>query len=358
MATVTVEIQTPAAVAPGGGGGSGRVWLRYALRRLLLFFAVLWVAASLNFFLPRLVSGKDPVRSRLGSVAATGGSTTGIEEVVAAYQAKFGLNDPLWLQYLRYLQDVASFDFGYSLANYPARVSDLIGAALPWTIVLLFSSTILAFVLGTLSGALLGWQRRPGWLDYLFMPFLTLSAIPYYLLGLVLIYFFAFRSHAFPLTGGYDAGTEPGWNLGFALDAMHHSLLPALSIVLAQIGFWSLGMRGMMVMIEGEDYMTYAEARGLPPRTIFLRYGIRNALLPQTTSLALSLGTIVSQAVLVEVVFGYPGIGTLLYRAVTGFDYFLIYGIVLLVVLIIALTTLILDIVYPLIDPRIAYQRR
>ena len=114
----------------------------------------------------------------------------------------------------------------------------------------------------------------------------------------------------------------------------------------------------MMVMIEGEDYMTYAEARGLEPRTIFLRYGIRNALLPQTTSLALSLGTIVSQAVLVEVVFGYPGIGTLLYRAVTGFDYFLIYGIVLLVVLIIALTTLILDIVYPLIDPRIAYQRR
>lgn len=358
MATVQTATSTPGSGRKRSGWTLNSVWVRYVLRRLVLFVAVLWVAASLNFILPRLVSGKDPVRSRLGSVAATGGSTTGIEEVAAAYREKFGLNDSLGIQYLRYLQDVVTFDFGYSLANYPARVSDLIGSALPWTIMLLFTSTVLAFILGTLAGALLGWQRRPGWLDYLFMPFLTLSAIPYYLLGLVLIYFFAFRGGAFPLTGGYDTGSEPAWNLGFALDATHHSLLPALSIILAQIGFWALGMRGMMVMIEGEDYMTYAEARGLPPGTIFMRYGIRNALLPQATSLALSLGTIVSQAVLVEVVFGYPGIGTLLYRAVTGFDYFLIYGIVLLVVFIIALMTLILDIIYPLIDPRIAYQRR
>jgi peptide/nickel transport system permease protein len=357
MATIPADIQSPPALPPGPTGVVGHAWLRYGLRRLLLFFAVLWVAASLNFILPRLVSGKDPVRSRLGAVAATGGSATGIAEVAAAYQKKFGLDDPLWLQYLRYLKDVASFDFGYSLANYPARVTDLIGGALPWTITLLFTATVLAFALGTLAGALLGWQRRPGWLDHLFMPFLTLSAIPYYLLGLVLIYFLAFRTRGFPLTGGYAAGAQPAWSLGFVVDALHHSALPAFSIILAQVGFWALGMRGMMVMIEGEDFMTYAEARGLAPRTIFLGYGLRNALLPQTTSLALSLGTIVSQAVLVEVVFGYPGIGTLLYRAVTGFDYFLIYGIVLLVVLIIALTTLVLDIIYPLIDPRIAYQR-
>ena len=358
MATLPIEVPAQTADRRRGPSRFDGAWLRYAVRRLLIFFAVLWVAASLNFFLPRLVSGKDPVRSRLGSVAATGASTSGIEEVVAAYQAKFGLNDPLWQQYLRYLQDVASFDFGYSLANYPARVTDLIGAALPWTMTLLFTSTIIAFVLGTLAGALLGWGRRPPWLDYLFMPFLTLSAIPYYLLGLVLVYLLAFRTGAFPLTGGYDPGATPGFTPGFVLDALHHSLLPASSIILAQVGFWALGMRGMMVMVEGEDFMTYAEARGIPPRTIFLRYGLRNALLPQATSLALSLGTIVSQAVLVEVVFGYPGIGTLLYRAITGFDYFLIYGVVLLVVLIIALTTLILDLVYPLLDPRIAYQRR
>ena len=165
MATIPAEIQSPPALPPGPTRLAGHAWLRYGLRRLLLFFAVLWVAASLNFILPRLVSGKDPVRSRLGAVAATGGSATGIEEVVATYQKKFGLDEPLWLQYLRYLQDVASFDFGYSLANYPARVTDLIGNALPWTISLLFTSTVFAFVLGTLAGALLGWQRRPGWLD-------------------------------------------------------------------------------------------------------------------------------------------------------------------------------------------------
>jgi peptide/nickel transport system permease protein len=134
--------------------------------------------------------------------------------------------------------------------------------------------------------------------------------------------------------------------------------LPALSIILVQVGSWAIGMRGMMVMTEGEDFMTYAEAKGLPPRTVFFRYGIRNAILPQATALALSLGGIVSQSVLVEVVFGYPGIGTLLFRAIAGFDYFLIYGIVFLVIVSIGLATLVLDLIYPLLDPRITYRRQ
>jgi len=334
-----------------------RPYVTYALRRILTFIAVIWVAASINFFLPRLASGRDPIRSRLGQQAASGGSITGIQELVDAYSEKFGLNEPLYKQYLRYLWDVVTFDLGYSIASYPARVADLIQVALPWTIVLLFTATIFSFVLGTLAGAYLGWQNRKKQVDYLFMPLLTLSAVPYYVLGLILVYFFAFRTTAFPLTGGYDIGSRPEWTLEFALDALHHSILPALSIVLVQLGSWALGMRGMMVMTEGEDYMSYAEARGVSPRTIFLRYGARNAMLPQVTALALSLGTIASQAVLVEVVFGYPGIGTLLYRSITGVDYFLIYGIVLLVVFSIALVTLILDLIYPLLDPRIIYSR-
>lgn len=334
-----------------------RPYVGYAFRRFIIFLLTIWVAASLNFFLPRLASGRDPVRTRLGMQAATGGSVTGIQDLVDAYSAKFGLEQPLWKQYVNYLKDVATFDFGYSIANYPARVSTLIGQALPWTIVLLITATLLAFVLGTLAGAILGWQRRAKSLDYLFMPLLTISAMPYYIMGLILVYFFAFRRPWFPLTGGYDIGSHPQWTLSFAADAFHHSLLPALSIILAQMGTWAIGMRGMMVMTEGEDYMTYAEARGIGARTIFMRYGVRNAILPQVTSLALSLGTIVSQAVLVEVVFGYPGIGTLLYRSVIGVDYFLIYGVVMLVVFAIALVTLVLDLVYPLLDPRITYQR-
>jgi peptide/nickel transport system permease protein len=329
----------------------------YLVRRVGLFFLTIWVAASLNFFLPRLASGKDPVRSRLGGLAASGSSATGIEQIVEEYQKKFGLDAPLWKQYLNYLWDVVTLDFGYSLANYPARVSDVIGNSLPWTITLLFTSTIIAFVLGTLAGAFLGWPKRKKAVDYMFMPLLTLSAIPYYLLGLVLVYFLAFKNPWFPLSGGYDLGKSPQWSLDFALDAIHHSMLPALSIVLAQLGGWALSMRAMMVTTEGEDFMTYAEARGLKDRVIFYRYGVRNAFLPQVTSLGLSLGTIVSQAVLVEVVFGYPGIGYLLYTAITAFDYFLIYGIVLLVVVTIALTTLVLDLLYPKLDPRITYRR-
>lgn len=332
---------------------------RYTIRRIFTFFLVIWVAASLNFFLPRLAPGRDPVRERLGALQATGGSfQEGINEMVEAYQAKFGLDEPLWKQYFRYLGDALTFDFGYSLQNYPATVSGLILDALPWTLGLLIVSTLLAFFIGTFAGALLGWERSPKAFQYLLAPFLTLSSIPYYLLGIILVYYFAFRIRAFPLSGGYDMGAQPEWSVDFALDVVNHSFLPAVSIILAQIGFWSLGMRAMMVTVQGEDYMTLAEAKGLKPFTIFLKYGARNALLPQTTSLALALGTIVSQAILVEVVFGYPGIGTLLYRGIGGFDYFLIYGIVLVIIVAIGLTTLILDLIYPYLDPRITYERR
>ncbi len=205
-------------------------------------------------------------------------------------------------------------------------------------------------------GALLAWPRTPGAFHYLAAPFLALSAIPYYLLGLVLVFFLGFTLRAFPLGGGFTLGTLPGPSLSYAIDVIYHSILPALSIVLSSVGFWALSMRGMMVTVQGEDYVNYAEARGLKSRVIFLRYALRNALLPQTTALALAMGYVVSGAVLVEVVFAYPGVGTVLYRAIQTFDYFVIYGVVIMVILAIALATLILDLVYPLLDPRIAYK--
>ena len=162
---------------------------------------------------------------------------------------------------------------------------------------------------------------------------------------------------AFPLGGGFTLGSLPEPSVSYALDVVYHSIVPALSIVLSSVGFWALSMRGMMVNVQGEDYVNYAEARGLKSRDIFLRYALRNALLPQTTSLGLAMGYVVSGAVLVEVVFVYPGVGTVLYHAVQTFDYFVIYGVVVMVILAIALATLILDLTYPLLDPRIAYQR-
>jgi peptide/nickel transport system permease protein len=329
----------------------------YVARRIGLFVVVLWGAATLNFFIPRLAPG-DPVRERLLQMASQGGYLQqGIEEMVKAYDQEFGLDQPLYLQYLRYLWQTSHLDFGYSLSQYPAHVLPLILAALPWTIGLLLVSTLLAFAVGTLLGALIAWQKGPGALQYLTGPLLTLSAIPYYLLGLVLIYLLSITVQIFPLSGGYTVGTIPSLNLGFFLDILTHSALPALSIVLAAIGFWALGMRGMMVTTEGEDYMTMAEAKGLPSRYVFFRYAVRNAILPQVTALAIALGHVVSGSVLVEVVFGYPGIGSLLYKAITGSDYFVIYGVVFIVIVAICTATLVIDLVYPLLDPRISYRR-
>jgi peptide/nickel transport system permease protein len=329
----------------------------YLLRRLGVFLIIIWVAATINFVIPRMAP-VNPIREKLLQAVSFGGAgKTDMENVVATYEAKFGLNQPLWRQYSNYLLDMVRLEFGVSIANFPSRVIDIIMRALPWTIGLLLFATLIAFALGTLLGALVAWPRAPGWLNFLMVPLLALSAVPFYLLGLVLVYFLAFTFKIFPLSGGYTLGTIPMFKTAFILDAAYHSILPALSIILASVGSWAIGMRGMMITGLEEDYITFAEAKGLRGRDIFLKYALRNALLPQATALALSLGFIVSGAVLVEVVFGYPGVGTVLYRAIQTFDYFVIYGVVMILILAIGLATLIMDLLYPLLDPRISYQK-
>jgi peptide/nickel transport system permease protein len=233
----------------------------------------------------------------------------------------------------------------------------MILGALPWTLGLLTLSALIAFVLGTLLGALIAWPRAPRVFQYLIVPMITLSAIPYFLLGLVLIYIFGIALPLLPLSGGYSLGAIPRFNLPFILDILRHMFLPSLSIVLASAGFWALGMRGMMITTKGEDFINFAEAKGLRDRRIFLNYAVRNAVLPQVTSFAISLGTIIGGSVIVEVIFGYPGIGSLLYSAIAGSDYFVIYGIVFMTVLTIAIATLLIDLIYPILDPRISYRR-
>lgn len=326
---------------------------RRVLRRLGLFVIVLWGAATLNFALPHLAPG-NPVRQRLFRMSVTGGYTQqGINQMVKAYNEQFGLDQPLWQQYLRYLWNSTHLDFGYSLTNYPTTALDMILKALPWTMGLLLTATAMAFVIGTILGALLSWRKSPRFLNVLVGPLLALSAIPYYMLGLVLVFLFALTLQIFPLGGGYSTGSIPTFSWGFIVDVIYHSLLPAASILLASMGSWALGMRGMMVTTEGEDYMLFAEGRGLRSRKIFFSYGIRNAILPQFTSLALAFGHVVSGSVLVEVIFTYPGLGSLLFDSIQGADYFVIYGIVFMLILAIAVATLLVDLLYPLLDPRI-----
>jgi peptide/nickel transport system permease protein len=329
----------------------------YIARRFAVFLLIVWLAASLNFFLPRL-SGQDPVRTKLLAEAQLGGYVqAGIEDMVREYNAKFGLDKPLWRQYVSYLGDTARLDFNFSISNYPRTVRDLIAEALPWTIGLLGMTTLLSFGIGTFLGALLAWPGAPRWMRYIMPPLWALHAIPFFLLGLILMYLLAFQWQLLPIFGGYSPGAAPGFNLKFILDVMAHATLPALSIILVATGGWALGMRGMMVTTMGEDYVTFAEAKGLRSSTIFLRYCVRNAILPQATALALALGQILSGAVLVEVIFGYPGIGALLFQAIRENDHFLIQGIVFTVIVALGLTTFFLDILYPWLDPRISYQR-
>jgi peptide/nickel transport system permease protein len=329
----------------------------YIARRFGVFLLIVWLAASLNFFLPKL-SGQDPVRTKLLQSAQLGGYVhQGIEEMAREYDKRFGLDQPLWRQYLTYLSDTTRLEFNYSIANYPRTVRQLIAEALPWTIGLLGTTTLLSFGIGTLLGALLAWPGAPRWMRYLMPPLWALHAIPFFLLGLILMYLLAFQVQLLPIFGGYTAGVIPSLSIGFVLDVFVHALLPAMSIVLVATGGWALAMRGMMVTTMGEDYVTFADAKGLKSSTIFMRYCVRNAILPQMTALALALGQILSGAVLVEVIFGYPGIGALLFQAIRENDYFLIQGIVFTVIVALGLATLVLDVVYPWLDPRISYRR-
>ena len=330
----------------------------YVVRRILLFFVVVWAATTFIFFLPKLAPGRNPIVERIGMMIATGGANaSGMQAMVDAYQKKFGLDKPLWQQYLTYLADLSHLDFGYSLMQYPTTVAEIIRGAIPWTIGLLTVSTLIAFTLGTVLGALLAWPRAPQTLQYLLPPLFMFSVVPYYLFGLILVYLLAFQLRLFPMSGSSQLGVSTSFSPGFVVDVLYHSILPALSIVLASLGFWALGMRAMMVNTAGEDYMLFAEAKGLKNARIFFGYAMRNALLPQTTTLALSLGTILSGALLVEVVFNYSGMGSVLFRAVSAFDYFTIYGVVFFIIVGVALATLVLDLVYPLLDPRIRYSK-
>jgi peptide/nickel transport system permease protein len=329
--------------------------ITYIFQRTLQLLLIVFIAVTINFILPRLIPG-DPIEAALATkIAVSGNVSVDVEKVAAAYRAKFGLDQPLWRQYINYWRDIFRFDFGVSLVHFPEPVITQIRSALPWTVGLLVVATMIAFSLGSIMGALLAWPRTPRIFHVMVTPLLLLSTIPFFLLGLILLSLFAVEWRIFPPGGGYSPTRIIGRDLGSILDIFYHSLLPGLSVVLGSVGAWAIGMRAMMISVLGEDYVTFAEAKGLSPRRIFLWYGMRNAFLPQITQLALALGAVLGGTVLVEAMFSYPGIGTLLFAAIAGKDYFVIQGIVLMLILALAVALFIIDMVYPLLDPRIRY---
>jgi peptide/nickel transport system permease protein len=329
--------------------------LKYIGQRFLQFLLIIFIANSLTFILPRLSKG-DPIQEALNvKAAAAGRSNVDIQAWVASYNARFGLDQPLWKQYLNYWYDLVRLDFGFSLFDYPATVISKIEGAIPWTLGFMSVAIVLSFLVGSSLGALLSWPNSPRFIQALVPVLMIITAIPFYLFGLALIWVFAVEMRVLPPGGAFDPITILRWDWKTFLDILKHAILPIAALVLFGIGSWALSMRATMVTILGEDYITFAQAKGLPDSRIFLRYGVRNALLPQITGLAISIGLILGSGVLIESIFNYPGIGNLIYGAINSRDYFVINATVSIMVLVAASALLIVDIIYPLIDPRIRF---
>lgn len=328
--------------------------LDYFLRRLGMFVFVIFVAASFNFLIPRLAPGNPigAITSRMQQASA------GIENGQAmfeAYRERFGLNDPLYIQYLNYLWNSARLEFGYSLSAFPAGVWEIIKPSILWTIGLITTCVVITFILGIMAGAFLAWKGTPTLVKMLIPVTMVFAVLPYYLLALLLLYALAYTTGVFPMSGAYDSRLTPGLNLAFWIDVAHHAVLPGLSIILSSLGFWALNMRALMVNTIGEDYMLLAEAKGLKRVRILWWYAVRNAIPPQLTQLAIALGHVVSGSILVEIIFAYPGLGYLLYQSIVNSDYTVIQGITLILAVSVGLAVLIIDLIYPRLDPRVTY---
>jgi peptide/nickel transport system permease protein len=332
--------------------------LKYVLQRVGMFFLTVWLGATVIFIIPRLAPG-DPVAAMVAQMSSQSGRVENSAEMIEAWRARFGLDDPMHVQYLRYMWNSLRFDLGYSLRFFPTTVAELIQRNMPWTIRLLVIASFVSVLGGNAIGALMGWRRTPKVVRNLLPLALTFSSVPPFMMALGLIYVFAFGLDWFPVSQGIGRGlgTDWQWNWEYVKSAIHHAVLPVLAIFVTGMGGWALGMRGMMITTDGEDYMILAQAKGLRPARVFWRYGVRNAILPQFTAVALSMGYIVSGQILVEFMFAYPGMGTLLNVGIMNGDYTLIQGVAFMLIITTALAVLIVDLVYPLLDPRITYQR-
>lgn len=321
--------------------------MTYILRRAGFYLLTAWAAVTLNFFIPRIMPG-DPVQSLINRYQGQLDS-----DAVASLYVLFGLDgdESLWSQYVTYWGQLARGDLGLSFTFFPTPVGEIISQSLPWTVALVGVASIISFVLGSLTGVLIGW-RRGTWADGVLPVTAFFSAVPYFWLGLIAIMLFAITWPIFPASGGYDGGLVPGWDWAFISSAFEHSILPAITIVLSSVAGWILGMRNMMVTVTSEDYVTVAQAKGLSERRVMFGYAARNAVLPQVSGFALSLGFIVSGTLVMEMVFSYPGVGFVLFQAIGGKDYPLMQGVFLIVTLSVLVANLLADLAYVVLDPR------
>src|SRR5690242_16817111 len=325
----------------------------YLLTRLGQFALVVFIGINIAFIVTH-ATPIDPVEQSIA--AATQFGTTSPEAIALMRQSLkelYGLEGGLVQQYASFWRRVVAGDFGPSLSAFPTPVSVLIGRALPWTVALLVSSTLLTWLLGNLLGGLAGYYRRSRALRFAGILAMAFHPIPYYIVAFLLLIVFGYLWPVLPISGGYKMNMTRDWSWEFIGSVAAHAILPVLSLALVGLGGWFMGMRSLVSNVVTEDYVAYAELGGVERRRILGSYVMRNALVPQVTGLAMSLGSIFNGAIITEQVFGYPGIGALLIQAVHAGDYSLVVGIASVSILSVSVAVLIIDLLYPLLDPRV-----
>jgi peptide/nickel transport system permease protein len=322
--------------------------MRFLVRRLGFLLIALWAALTLNFFIPRLMPG-NPAESMMATFRGHVNPAA-----LKALEVAFGVggHQSLVSSYFQYLGNTLRGNLGISTSYFPLSVSSVIMKALPWSLGLVGLSTVIGFIIGTAVGAVAAW-RRGGKLDSVLPPtFIVISAFPYFWVGLLAIWLFAVTLKWFPILGGYSETATEQWSWPFVGDVLTHAILPAFTIVITSIGGWILTMRNNMITVVAEDYVKMARAKGLKNQRILWQYAGRNAMLPSLTGFAMSLGFVISGAILVEYVFNYPGLGFLLLQAVQTEDYPLMQSLFLLITVAVLLAIFVSDIVTAVLDPR------
>ena len=323
--------------------------MRFLVHRLGFFVLTLWAAITVNFFIPRLMPG-DPASAMMARFHGRLNPTA-----IHAMEVAFGIDShqSVWSQYLSYLHNTVTGNFGTSLTYFPLSVGSQIAQAAPWTLGLIGVVTVLAFLGGTLIGTVAGW-RRGGAVDSILPPvFVVTSALPYFWVGMMLILFFSvWTNGALPNDGAYGLDSVPGFSLSFIGDVLQHALLPALTILITSVGGWILTMRNNMLTVLAEDYVRMGRAKGLSNRRIMYSYAARNAMLPNLAGFAMSLGFVVAGAILVEYVFNYPGLGYMLLNAVNNLDYPLMQALFLMITVAVLVAVLLCDFLTAWLDPR------
>jgi peptide/nickel transport system permease protein len=329
---------------------------RYLIPRLIQYFLVIWVGITIVFLIPRLTPN-DPVMRMIGEMRGRGSTLEpgAMDGIIRDLTEMYGLGGSWLEQYGAFWGRLAHGDFGVSFFQFPAPVSQLIANALPWTLGLLLTTTAISWIFGNIIGGLAGYYSRRRWSRTLDAAAMVVRPLPYYIFAFTLLLLFAYVVRWFPITGGASLGAVPTFTWDYIKDVLWHSFLPAMSLAILGMAVNFQVMKLLVQNVNAESFVQYAKLGGVTEDRIVSKYVIRNAMLPQITGLALSLGQIFSGALITEIVFGYPGLGMLLYRAILNGDYNLIMGITVFSIVGITTAILIVDLTYPLFDPRVRY---